>query len=167
MRLRRARWKAWLWAFAIPGSVEPAQPGGAAGRRHARRDRGDAVAVELEQHVGFGRLAAQPGELAVEHGRARHGQDPTRPTNARDALDERVPVEPLELLPRGERRRVGDTVEEQAPVEVVALVLERAGGEAALDLVVGDAVAVEVTDPDGHVAVDRAAQVGHRQAALR
>ena len=46
-------------------------------------------------------------------------------------------MEALELLPGRERRRVLHPVEEQHAVEVVALVLERAGGEAPLDLVVG------------------------------
>ena len=40
--------------------------------------------------------------------------------------------------------RVGDPVEEEDAVEVVDLVLEGAGGQPALDLVVLDAVAVEV-----------------------
>ena len=57
-------------------------------------------------------------------------------------------------------------VEEQQAVEVIALVLERAGREATLDLVVGDAVAIE--EPDAHVDVAHhvAAHVRHRQAAL-
>ena len=83
-----------------------------------------------------------------------------------DAGDEGVAVEALELLPRRQRRGVDDPVEEQPPVEVVALVLERAGGEAPLDLVVLVAVAVEVADAHVDVAEDVAAQVGHRQAAL-
>ena len=49
---------------------------------------------------------------------------------------------------------------------MIALVLERAGGQPALDLVVLVAVAVEIAHPDVHVARARAAQVGHRQAAL-
>ena len=49
---------------------------------------------------------------------------------------------------------------------MVALVLERAGGQAPLDLVVGAAVAVEPPHADVHVAHDVAAEVGHRQATL-
>ena len=44
--------------------------------------------------------------------------------------------------------------------------LERSRGEPAVDLVVGDAVAVEVAHADVHVAEHVAAQVRHRQAAL-
>ena len=44
--------------------------------------------------------------------------------------------------------------------------LEGAGGEAPLDLVVGRAVPVEPPHPHVDVAVDRAPQVGHGQAAL-
>src|SRR5262245_2365379 len=83
-----------------------------------------------------------------------------------DAGDERVAVEALELGPRRERRRVDDAVEEEAAVELLALVLERAGGETSLDLVVLDAVAVEVADAHVDVRHDVPAQVGHRQAAL-
>ena len=46
--------------------------------------------------------------------------------------------------PRWRSSRIGHPVDEQHAVEVVALVLPGAGGEAALDLVVRDAVAVEV-----------------------
>ena len=53
-------------------------------------------------------------------------QEPTRATNALIRSTKAVAVEALELLPRRQRRRVGDPVEEQPAVEVVALVLERA-----------------------------------------
>ena len=71
----------------------------------------------------------------------------------------------LELLPGRERARVG-AVDEEDAVEVVDLVLERAGGQAALHLLVLAAVAVEVADADVDLARHVAAQVGHREAAL-
>ena len=49
---------------------------------------------------------------------------------------------------------------------MVDLVLERAGRQPAPDLVVLDAVAVEVAHPHVDVPLDVPAQVGHRQAAL-
>ena len=64
-------------------------------------------------------------------------------------------------------RRVGDPIEEQHAVEVVALVLERAGGEPAPDLVVGVAVRVEVPHADVHVAVTEPRRLGtDRQPSL-
>ena len=63
-------------------------------------------------------------------------------------------------------RRVADPVEEQHAVEVVELVLEGAGRQPEPDLVVLRAVAVEPAHADADVAVDLAAQVRDRQAAL-
>src|SRR4051812_49628449 len=95
------------------------------------------------------------------------------PASGPDALDEgRDPfnecrtMEPLELVPCGERARVDDAVQEQLAVEVVALVLERAGGQPATNLVVRNAVAIEVTSAHVHVPHHRPAQVGHGQTAL-
>src|SRR5258707_3179045 len=83
-----------------------------------------------------------------------------------DALDELVTSVALELFPRAQAARVTYSIDEQLPVEVIALVLERAGGEAPLHVVVRDAVAIEIADADVDVAVDVASQVGHRQAAF-
>ena len=57
------------------------------------------------------------------------------------------------------RAGVDDAVEEQHPVEVVALVLEGPGRQPPLHLVVLDAVAVEVADPHVDVAEHVAPQV--------
>ena len=72
----------------------------------------------------------------------------------------------FELLPRRQGGGVDDTVEEQPAVEVVAFVLEGAGGEPPLDLVVLVPVPVEPAGPDVDVPQDGAPQVGDRQATL-
>ena len=140
-----------------PGQRQPAQPVGVLRRGGARRHRREAVAGQLDQHARLGRLAAEPGELAPEQ-----GHSPSRSTISRA----RASNAPCALLPRRERRGVAHAVEEQHPVEVVDLVLERPGGQPAAQLVVLDALAVEVADPHRLVARHRPAQVGHRQAAL-
>ena len=124
-----------------PGQREPVEPP-CAGRRRRRaaRHRRDPAVLDLDHHAG----------LAPRRRRARRARTssvvttPTRSDEPARALHELVAVEALELLPGGERARVADPVEEQDAVEVVELVLERAGGEAAPDLVVLDPVAVEV-----------------------
>src|SRR5206468_2712890 len=62
--------------------------------------------------------------------------------DAAHRLDERRLAVQLPLLPGGERAGVLDAIDEQFPVEVVDLVLERAGGDAAHHAVDGLAVAI-------------------------
>ena len=150
VRPRRARWKAWEWAFARPGQDEAEEAVALRGRRaDARRDRGDPVALHLDQDARLRDLAAEPGELAPV-GTRRH--EPTRSTNSRD---------PRSNASRWKRSycsqvvsvRGSAPVDEEHPVEVVHLVLEGAGGEPALDLDVLVAVAVEIADADVDVAL--------------
>ena len=129
------------------GQSRQGQPG-QAGRHPAvgprPPDRLDALIADADEDVRLGLLAAQPGQLAVV---ALHRSGADAGDELGDAGHERGPVVPLELLPGGERGRVGHPVEEQPAVEVVALVLERAGGQAPLDLVVRVAVPVEPARP--------------------
>src|SRR4051812_28961994 len=60
-----------------------------------------------------------------------------------DPFDEGRLVAVVELRPRAQRGRVGDAVDEQPPVEMVGLVLVRAGRQTAHDRVDGRAVLVE------------------------
>src|SRR5918995_6081540 len=107
--------------------------------------------------------------------RSRSASSSTRCSTTRSAeafvqrlgpRDERVAVVARELLPGREGARVAYPVEEQHPVEVVELVLEGAGGQALARLLALGAVAVEPSHADAHVALDLAAQVRDRQAAL-
>jgi hypothetical protein len=75
-------------------------------------------------------------------------------------------VEAVELVPGAECAGIRHPVHEQDAVEVVELVLEGAGGQAAAHLLVLDAVAVEVAHAHVHVPRHLAPQVRHRQAAL-
>ena len=82
------------------------------------------------------------------------------------AFDEGVVVELVEGVPRRERRRIDDLVEEQQSVQVVDFMLVGAGGQAT-DLVF-DVVAVPIPclHGDPRVALHLAADARHRQAPL-
>ena len=97
---------------------EPLAPAGGA---TPGLDRGDALALDLDHHPRLGPLAAEPGELAPV---AAVTSPPARRAPRARSL-ELLAVEALELLPGGQRPRVG-AIDEQDPVEVVDLVLEGA-----------------------------------------
>src|SRR5258705_5012513 len=78
----------------------------------------------------------------------------------------RLAVETVELLPGHERARVVHAIEEQDPIQVVDLVLERSRAEPLEGVLAGFAVAVEVAHPDGGEALELASEARHRQAAL-
>src|SRR4051812_8886849 len=72
----------------------------------------------------------------------------------------------VERVPRGESPRVVHAVEEQHAVQVVDLVLERAGSQPRDAAPLRPAGAVLVFDLDLGVTGDYTAQVRHRQAAF-
>src|SRR3954451_12833562 len=67
----------------------------------------------------------------------------------------------VELLP-GRQRAWISTVDEEDPVQMIDLVLEGAGRQAALDLDMLGALPVEVRQTNAHVPLQVAAQVRHR-----
>ena len=150
-----------------PGQGEPVEAG-RAGRRRCdpgldRRRSGPPSTSTTTP--GSAVLAAEPGELApVRIGARRSRADPLDEPG--DPLDERVAVEALELLPGGQRRGSATRSRKRIPSRWSTSCWKVPGGEPALDLVVRDPVAVEVADADVDVAVELAAQVRDREAAL-
>ena len=108
------------WTFAESRNGQPVESRRVTGRgRDAALDRGDHT-VGVDRHACLGTLAAEPGELAPV---AAHEPNSTI-LRARSTKASR---EALELLPGAEGPGVADAVHEQRAVEVVELVLERAG----------------------------------------
>ena len=68
-------------------------------------------------------------------------------------------MEPFELLPRRERRRIDDAIQEQHAVEVIAFVLD-VPASAPAGSHRGDTVAIEISNPNVDVTHHRAAQFG-------
>ena len=94
--------------------------------------------------------AAEPGELAPVGGDAlRH--EPTRATKAVMRSTNASRWNRSNCSQVVKRAGLGDPVEEEHAVEVVALVLEGARRQPPAHLVVGDAVAVELAHADVHV----------------
>src|SRR5690606_22142739 len=83
-----------------------------------------------------------------------------------DLLEERVAVEALELPPRAQGPGIGDPIDEEDAAQVVDLVLKGRRGETVDDAVDAGPMTIERADPQAHEALDEAAQVRHRQAAL-
>src|SRR5579859_476955 len=82
------------------------------------------------------------------------------------AFDERRLVVTLEVGPGGERSSVRHPVDEELPVEVIELVLERAGDEPLRFEIDVGAGAVPRAYPDVHPPGHFSAEVRHGEAAL-
>src|SRR5580700_1966343 len=117
VRPRKARWKAWEWTFASPGSVRPSSlvapsggwvtPGVTAAKRSS-----------FTSNRTSGVVRVPPSQACRAH-QVGTRSGPEAGDEAGGPGRELVALEPLELLPGGKGGRIGDPVDEEGAVEVI------------------------------------------------